>query len=174
MQNCELELELNAILLHNGPMAGWGLTVLRVAVGLVFIAHGAQTLFGVFGGAGLASTAARYEHLSLPSAYPLAVLSGVVQFAGGLMLFLGAWARAAAIALAIGTAAAVWIAHLAHGFFINWALTPGVGHGYELHFVLIGSCACLALSGAGELSIDGLLDRSAESALAGRQRIRSM
>ncbi|HEX6323049.1 MAG TPA: DoxX family protein [Vicinamibacterales bacterium] len=155
-------------------MAGWGLTVLRVAVGLVFVAHGAQTLFGLFGGPGLASTAARYEQLDLPAAYPLAVASGVVQFGGGLMVFLGAWTRWAAIALAAGTAAAVWAGHLAHGFFLNWALTPGLGHGYEFHFVLIGSCVCLALAGAGELSIDNLLDRSAESALAGRQRIRSM
>jgi putative oxidoreductase len=155
-------------------MSGWGLTVLRVAVGLVFIAHGAQVLFGVFGGAGLAGTADRYQQLGLSPGYPLAILSGVVQFAGGLMLFLGAWTRWAAIALAVGTAGAAWVAHIAHGFFLNWALTPGAGHGYEFHFVLIGSCACLALSGAGELSIDGLLDRSAESALAGRQRIRSM
>jgi putative oxidoreductase len=155
-------------------MPGWGLTVLRVAIGLVFIAHGAQTLFGLFGGAGLALTAERYQQLGLAPAYPLAVLSGIVQFAGGLMLLLGAWTRWAAIALAAGTTAAVWAAHLAHGFFLNWALTPGVGHGYEFHFVLIGACVCLALSGAGELSIDGLLDRSAESALAGRHRIRSM
>jgi putative oxidoreductase len=155
-------------------MAGWGLTVLRVAVGLVFIAHGAQTLFGLFGGPGLAATAERFAQLGLPAAYPLAAVSGIVQFAGGLMLLLGAWTRWAAIALAAGTAAAVWFAHLAHGFFLNWSLTPGVGHGYEYHFVLIGSCVCLALSGAGELSIDGLLDRSAESALAGRHRIRSM
>lgn len=155
-------------------MAGWGLTVLRVAVGLVFIAHGAQALFGVFGGAGLAFTASRYEHFGLTPAYPLAVFTGVVQFAGGLMLFLGAWTRWAAVMLAVGTAAAAWIAHIAHGFFLNWALTPGIGHGYEFHFVLIGACVCLSLTGAGELSVDKLLDRSAESALAGRQRIRSM
>jgi putative oxidoreductase len=155
-------------------MAGWGLTVLRIAVGIVFLAHGAQTLFGAFGGPGLSFTAARYAHFGVAPAYPLAVVSGVIQFGGGLLLFLGAWTRWVAIPLALGTAVAGWIAHIAHGFFINWALAPGIGHGYELHLVLIAACVCLSLVGAGELSVDKFLHRSAESAIAGRQRIRSM
>jgi uncharacterized membrane protein YphA (DoxX/SURF4 family) len=90
------------------------------------------------------------------------------------LVFLGAWTRWAAIPLAIGMGVAVWKVHLPSGFFINWALAPGTGHGYEMNLVLIGACVCLSLTGAGELSVDKLLDRSAESALAGRQRIRSM
>lgn len=155
-------------------MAGWGLTVLRVAVGLVFIAHGAQKLFGVFGGGGLAATAGYFGSLGLTPAYPLAVLWAVLEFGCGLLVFLGAWTRLAAIPLAIGMAVAVWKVHLVNGFFINWALAPGIGHGYEFTLVLIAACVCLSLSGAGELSIDRLLHRNAESALAGRQRIRGM
>lgn len=155
-------------------MAGWGLTVLRIAVGLVFIGHGAQKLFGVFGGGGLAGTSTYFEYLGLTPAYPLAVLWAVVEFGCGVLVFLGAWTRWAAIPLAIGMAVAVWKAHFVNGFFINWALAPGVGNGYEFNLVLIAACVCLSLSGAGELSIDRLLHRNAESALAGRQRIRSM
>jgi putative oxidoreductase len=102
------------------------------------------------------------------------VLSGVIQFVGGLLLFLGAWTRWVTIPLAVGTAVAGWIAHIAHGFFINWGLVPSIGHGYEFHLVLIAACVCLSLAGAGELSVDKFLHRSAESALAGRHRIRSM
>lgn len=155
-------------------MAGWGLTVLRVAVGIVFLAHGAQKLFGAFGGAGLSGTADYFTFLELKPAYPLALLWAVIEFGCGALVFLGAWIRWAAIPLAVGMAAGIWKVHFVNGFFINWGLAPGIGNGYEMNLVLIAACVCLSLTGAGELSIDKLLDRSAESALAGRQRIRSM
>ena len=155
-------------------MAGWGLTVLRVAVGLVFIGHGAQKLFGAFGGGGLSATTAYFTFLGLTPAYPLALLWALIEFGCGLLVFLGAWTRWSAIPLAVGMAVAIWKVHLPNGFFINWALAPGIGHGYEFNLVLIAACVCLSLSGAGELSIDRLLHRNAESALAGRQRIRGM
>lgn len=155
-------------------MAGWGLTVLRVAVGLVFLGHGAQKLFGAFGGGGLSAASAYFTYLGLEPAYPLAVLWAVIEFVCGALVFLGAYTRWAAIPLAIGMVVAIWKAHFVNGFFINWTLAPGIGHGYEFNLVLIGALACLSLSGAGELSVDRLLHRNAESALAGRQRIRGM
>lgn len=156
------------------PMAGWGIAILRIAVGMIFVAHGAQKLFGAFGGHGLSGTSEYFASLGLSPAYPLAMLWAIVEFGCGVLVFLGAWTRWAAIPLAVGMAVAVWKAHLLNGFFINWSLAAGAGHGYEFHLVLIGACACLALTGAGELSIDRLLDRNAESAYAGRQRIRGM
>ncbi len=155
-------------------MAGWGIAILRIAVGMIFIAHGAQKLFGAFGGPGLSGTAEYFTSLGLAPAYPLALLWAIVEFGCGVLVFLGAWTRWAAIPIAIGMAVAIWKAHLVNGFFINWALAAGVGHGYEFNLVLIAACACLALTGAGELSVDQLLDRNAESAYAGRQRIRGM
>ena len=155
-------------------MAGWGLTVLRIAVGLVFVAHGAQKLFGVFGGRGLNATAAYFGSLGLEPAYPLALLWAVVEFGCGVLVFVGAYTRWAAIPLAAGMAVAIWKVHFPSGFFINWSLAAGVGHGYEFHLVLIAACACLSLAGAGELSVDQLLHRNEESAIAGRQRIRGM
>lgn len=156
------------------PMAGWGIAILRIAVGMIFVAHGAQKLFGAFGGPGLSGTSEYFTSLGLTPAYPLALLWAIVEFGGGALVLLGAWTRWAAIPLAIGMAVAIWKAHVVNGFFINWALAPGVGHGYEFHLVLLAACACVALTGAGELSIDRLLDRNAESAYAGRQRIRGM
>src|SRR5687768_8970382 len=99
------------------PMAGWGITILRIAVGIVFAAHGAQKLFGAFGGSGLANTASYFQHLGLTPSYPLAVLWAVVEFGGGLLVFLGAWTRLAAIPLAIGMAVAIWKVHFVNGFF---------------------------------------------------------
>lgn len=156
------------------PMAGWGIAILRIAVGMIFVAHGAQKLFGAFGGAGLSGTSEYFTSLGLSPAYPLALLWAIIEFGCGVLVFLGAWTRWAAIPLAVGMAVAIWKAHLANGFFINWSLAAGVGHGYEFNLVLIAACACLSLTGAGELSIDRLLDRNAESAYAGRQRIRGM
>ncbi len=155
-------------------MAGWGIAILRIAVGMIFVAHGAQKLFGAFGGPGLSGTSEYFTSLGLSPAYPLALLWAIVEFGCGVLVFLGAWTRWAAIPLAIGMAVAIWKAHLVNGFFINWTLAAGVGHGYEFNLVLIAACACLALTGAGELSVDQLLDRNAESAYAGRQRIRGM
>ena len=71
-------------------MQPYGPAVLRLAIGAVFVAHGAQKLFGVWGGGGLAGTAAFFGQLGLTPAYPLAVLVGLVEFAGGLMLIAGA------------------------------------------------------------------------------------
>ena len=153
-------------------MAGWGLTVLRVAVGLVFIGHGAQKLFGVFGGSGLSGTAAYFEYLGLTPSYPLATLWAIVEFGCGLLLFVGAWTRWAAIPLAIGMAVAVWKVHYAHGFFINWGMAPDRGHGYEFNMVLAAALVALILTGAGALSIDRQRARSAESEAAGRARLR--
>jgi putative oxidoreductase len=151
-------------------MAGWGLTILRIAVGIVFIAHGAQKLFGAFGGGGLSGTSDYFSFLGLTPSYPLAMFWGIVEFGCGLMLFVGAWTRWVAVPLAIGMGVAIWRAHLASGFFINWGLAPGLGHGYEFNLVLIAACVCLSLEGGGELSIDKLMHRNAESTIAGRHR----
>jgi putative oxidoreductase len=155
-------------------MAGWGIAILRIAVGMIFIAHGAQKLFGVFGGPGLSGTSEYFSSLGLSPAYPLALLWALIEFGCGVLVFLGAWTRWAAIPLAVGMAVAAWKVHVVNGFFINWSLAAGAGHGYEFQLALIAACACLALTGAGELSVDRLLDRNAESAYAGRQRIRGM
>jgi len=63
--------------------------------------------------------------------------------------------------------------HLANGFFINWAMTPGVGHGVEYNLALIAALLCLTLIGPGAFSIDYRRERSAAADAAGRARLRS-
>ena len=154
-------------------MQPYGPAALRLVVGAVFVAHGAQKLFGVWGGGGLEGTAAYFTQLGLRPALPLAALVGMVELVGGLMLIIGAATLFAALALAMTMAVAIWKVHLANGFFLNWNLTPGQGHGYEFNLVLIGALISLMLSGPGAFSIDGQRARSAEAKAYGRARLRA-
>ena len=153
-------------------MEPYGLALLRVVVGATFVAHGAQHLFGVWGGDGLAGTAASFNTLGLSPAFPLAVAVALTEFGGGFLLMAGALTRYVAVALVLTMAGAIWKVHLAHGFFINWALTPGRGHGIEYNVMLIAALLCLMLTGPGAFSIDHRRARSAESDAAGRARLR--
>jgi putative oxidoreductase len=100
-------------------------------------------------------------------------LVALIEFGGGILLLFGALTRWAALALAIAMGVAIWKVHLRHGFFLNWTIAPGQGHGYEFNVVLIGALACLALTGPGAVSIDGWRARSAETEAAGRARLRA-
>lgn len=153
-------------------MESYGPAVLRVMIGLMFVAHGAQKLFGMWGGGGLSGTAAYFEVLGLAPGFPLAVAVGVTEFAGGLMLMAGALTRYVTIALLVVLVGAVWNVHLANGFFLNWGLVPGRGHGIEFHLVSAGALLCLVLAGPGALSVDERRARSAAADAAGRARLR--
>jgi putative oxidoreductase len=153
-------------------MHAMGPTVLRAAVGAVFVAHGAQKLFGVGGGGGPSGTAAFFAQLGLTPAYPLALFVGLIELLGGLLLIAGAFTMVSAALLAANMLVAVWKVHVANGFFLNWTNAPGQGHGYEFNLVLLGALAALMLSGPGALSVDERRLRSAESLAAGRARLK--
>jgi putative oxidoreductase len=154
-------------------MQRYGPAVLRLVTGAVFVAHGGQKLFGLWGGGGPDGTAAFLSQVGLTPAYPFALVAGIVEFAGGLLLISGAFTLVAAILLAIEMAVAVWKVHLANGFFINWAALPGQGHGYEFNLTLIAVLVSLSLTGPGALSIDGRRARSAEYEAYSRARLRA-
>src|SRR5687768_5190407 len=117
----------------------FGPLVLRVALGVVFIAHGLPKLTG-------SDAAVTYlESLGLPPVASPAI--GVVETGGGVALLAGAATVIVAPLLALDMLFAAIQSESQHGFFINWAMTPGVGHGYEYHFVLIAALVCLALGG---------------------------
>ena len=154
-------------------MEHYGPSVLRVMVGLTFIAHGAQKLFGIWGGAGLAGTGAYFDSIGLSPGFPLAVAVGVTEFGGGLLLVAGALTPFAAGALILTMLGAILKVHLANGFFLNWAITPGQGHGVEYNLVLIAALLSLVFTGPGAFSIDHSRARSAEADALGRARLRS-
>jgi putative oxidoreductase len=146
-------------------MQPYGPAVLRLAVGAVFVGHGAQKLFGVWGGGGLAETAAFFAQFGLAPAYPLAVAVAVVEFVGGLMLIAGVLTMIAAGALTVTMAVAIWKVHFAHGFFLP--------NGYEFNVTLIGALVSLMLTGPGAFSIEGQRARSAQAQAYGRARLRA-
>jgi len=127
------------------------LLALRLVVGLTFAAHGAQKVFGLFGGGGISGTAAAFDQIGLHPTKLQAWVAGVAELAGGLLLALGL-ATPFAAAVLIGTmVAAVLTVHLRSGFF-------NTNNGYEYNLVLAAAAFTLAGTGPGEWSLEHALD----------------
>ncbi|MGF6089222.1 DoxX family protein [Pseudomonas sp. 18173] len=127
--------------------AGYGLTVLRIVVGVVFAAHGSQKLFGAFGGYGLAGTAQYMESVGLTPGYLMAAMAGGIEFFAGLALIIGLLARPAALGLALLSLVAILTVHIGNGLFM-------ANNGYEFALVLFGGSIAVLIEGAGKLSAD--------------------
>jgi putative oxidoreductase len=126
--------------------------LLRAVVGFVFVGHGAQKLFGWFGGGGIDGTAAFFESISIPAPHFFAVFVGLTELGGGLLIAAGLLTVAAAAALIGDMLVAIVTLTGAHGFFVE---TPNGG--WEINFVIIGLLGALTLIGAGAWSIDSAL-----------------
>jgi putative oxidoreductase len=125
------------------------LLVLRLALAAVFIAHGGQKLFGLFGGPGLAGTVQFMGGMGIPA--PLAFLAVFTEFFGGLALIVGAFTRLASLGLFVTMLVATVKVHLANGFFL---MTPGgKGVGYEYNMVLLAVTLALVLAGPGRIAL---------------------
>jgi putative oxidoreductase len=127
--------------------AGYGLTVLRIVVGIVFAAHGSQKLFGAFGGYGLAGTAQYMESLGLAPGYLMAALAGGTEFFAGLALIIGLLVRPAALGLIFLSLVAIFSVHISNGLFM-------ANNGYEFALALLGGSLAVLIEGAGKLSAD--------------------
>lgn len=132
--------------------AGWAPLALRIPVGIIFIAHGAQKLFGWFGGYGLEGTGQWMASIGLEPGYLMALLAGSAEFFGGLALVLGLLVRPAAIVLAFTMAVAIVTVHLGNGLFMD-------NNGYEFGLALLAVTVSLAVAGAGRGSVDAVLAR---------------
>lgn len=127
-----------------------GLLLLRLTVGLTLAAHGAQKLFGWFGGPGLDAIGQGFEMLGFHPGRRHARMAGVTEIAGGLLLAFGLLTPiGASIFVAVMLVAAIGV-HAKNGFFI----TSG---GFEYNLVLGVGGLALAFTGPGLLSLDALL-----------------
>lgn len=127
--------------------AGYGLTVLRIFIGIIFVAHGSQKLFGWFGGGGLAGTAQWMESIGLAPGTLMALLAGGTEFFAGLALIIGLLARPAALGLTFTLLVAIFSVHIHNGLFM-------ANNGYEFALALLGGTLAVLIEGAGKLSVD--------------------
>lgn len=130
--------------------AGCDTLPVRVAVGVIFAAHGAQKLFGWFGGYGLKGTGGWMTSIGLEPGMLMAALAGGAEFFGGLALVLGLLVRPAAAVLAVTMVVAIVTVHLSNGLFM-------ANNGYEFGLALLAVSITLVIRGAGSVSADQLI-----------------
>lgn len=134
--------------------AGWGPLALRIPVGIIFAAHGAQKLFGWFGGYGLEGTGQWMASIGLNPGYLMALLAGSAEFLGGLALLIGLLVRPAGAVLAFAMVVAIFSVHIGNGLFMS-------NNGFEFGLALLAVAVSLMISGAGRASLDAALSRPA-------------
>ena len=103
----------------------------------------------------------------------IALVAGLLQFVGGMLLAIGLLSRWISVALIGFYGLLVWKEHAKWGFFLNWNNDQTRGHGMEFAVLMCGVLVCLIIAGAGEWSLDGRRAQSRESRIAGRARIRN-
>jgi putative oxidoreductase len=128
----------------------FGLLILRLVVGLTVAAHGAQKLFGVWGGPGMNGWAQAVQRLRMRPARPLAWISALSEFGGGLLLALGLLSPLGSLAIIGAMLVAIATVHLSKGFWVSKG-------GFEFNLTLIGAAAALAITGPGAYSLDNAL-----------------
>lgn len=134
----------------SASQSGYAALALRIPAGIIFIAHGAQKLFGWFGGYGLEGTGQWMGSIGLEPGYFMALLAGSAEFFGGLFLLLGLLTRPAALVLSVTMLVAIFAVHFANGLFMS-------NNGYEFGLALLAISVSLVFSGAGKLALDNQL-----------------
>ncbi|WP_339842336.1 DoxX family protein [uncultured Halopseudomonas sp.] len=135
---------LNTVLSTDNGLAS---LVIRIPAGVIFAAHGAQKLFGSFGGYGLEGTGQWMASIGLEPGYLMALAAGSAEFFGGIALLIGLLTRPAAFVLAVTMLVAIFTVHFANGLFMS-------NNGYEFGLALLAISIALVISGGGRFSLD--------------------
>jgi putative oxidoreductase len=128
------------------------LLLIRLVLGLVFFVHGAQKVFGWFGGPGLRGFAGYLTSQGMPAVIPYLVSFG--ELAASLGFVAGLLTRIAAAAISLEMFGAVFLVHWKSGFLMNWNAEAGRGEGFEYSLTLAVVCLAIAIAGAGGYSVD--------------------
>jgi putative oxidoreductase len=133
----------------------FAITIVRLVMGVVFFAHGAQKLLGWFGGYGFSGTMGFFtQQLGIPA--PLAFLAIAAEFFGGLGLIVGLLGRVAAFGIMCNMIVAIVMVHSHNGLFMNWGGNQK-GEGFEYHLLAIAIGLAILIEGSGALSVDRFL-----------------
>lgn len=137
----------------------WATLLIRLALGIVFIAHGSMKIFGAFGGHGMSGLIVGVGAMGFKPPILWAWLAALAEFGGGLGVLFGLLTRLAAFGIAFDMGVAILFVHAKNGFFLP--------KGFEFAFVLLMMAVSLMLSGAGKYSLDWytkeMLRRKAQS-----------
>ena len=131
--------------MSNGSNPSWGITILRVVVGIIYLAHGWQKLFGM----GFHGVAGFFGGAGIPLPFVSAVIVTLVEFLGGIALIIGLFTRWAAALNGFDMIVAILLVHLKNGFFNPM--------GIEFPLILLVACLVIAVHGPGAASVDGAL-----------------
>ena len=128
----------------------YGILLLRVVLGSIMAAHGAQKLFGWFGGGGSRGTAAGFAQLRFRAPLLMALAAGLAELGGGLLIAAGLLTPLAALAIAVVMLNAIGTVHWRNGFFNS-------AGGYEFNLLVLAAAAAIAATGAARFSLDNLI-----------------
>ena len=131
-------------------MINIGLLIIRLVVGLLFVGHGAQKLFGWFGGYGLKGTGGWFESIGMKPGVTMALLAGVAELVGGLLFAFGLLTPLAGIIIAGTMVMAIVRVHGPNGI---WATS----NGYEYNLTLLAVAVGIALVGPGQYALDAFI-----------------
>lgn len=132
------------------------LSWLRLILGIIFLAHGAQKVLGWFGGSGFSATMGFFEGRGIPAVF--AFLAIMAEFLGGIGLIIGFLSRIAAFGILCNMVVAILTVHAPYGLFMNW-FGNQAGEGFEYHLLAIAIAVTIMVEGAGALSVDRALTR---------------
>ncbi|MFT8321038.1 MAG: DoxX family protein [Bacillus sp. (in: firmicutes)] len=130
-------------------LASIGILLIRILIGLSFIGHGAQKLFGSFGGHGLEGTGGFFESIGIKPGKTMALIAGLSEFVGGLLFLLGLLTPIGSLLIIVTMVMAIVKVHGSNGF---WATS----NGYELNLLYLVAALAGAFTGAGAYSLDAL------------------
>ncbi len=133
-------------------VSGLAYPLIRVITGLILMPHGAQKLFGMFGGGGISGTAGFFAKIGLEPALPLVYWVGFFEVFGGLLLVIGLWTRPAALVIAVQLFVAAYVVHLPNDYF--W-----LARGYEYPLLWAVIALAIFFRGAGAMSVDAKIGR---------------
>lgn len=131
-------------------MIGIGLFIIRLVIGVTFVGHGAQKLFGWFGGYGLKGTAGWLESIGVKPGIVMAFLAGAGELVGGLLFALGLLTPAGAALIVITMLVAIATVHGKNGY---WSTQ----NGFEYNLILIAAAVGVAIAGPGHIAIDNFI-----------------